>query len=225
MKRWILGTLFSCGLAAGAAACGDDATTRHDRDDEAGAAGNDTAGHGPSSSAEGGMASVREAGSGGVAPAGDGGEPAMSLAGAAGGGDEGGGGNEGGAACGSFDDLLAPRELCSNLRTCYPDLQEVDTQCVAPGDGDATNSYSFFEFANYPNLPAIRACLCALPDQEPARAWVDCILPADRDAADCFDACPELGNGCAGPFQTASMTCNDQHQDGYVAVATCLAAQ
>lgn len=221
MKHWRRALLVAYGLVFAAPACGDDAT-RHARESDAGAPGNDVAGQAPNGVDEGGTAPIGEAGAGGASPANEGGSAEMSVAGSpAAAGD----GNIGGAACASFDDLLAPRELCSSLRTCYPDLQDVDTQCVAPGDGDTVDSYSFFEFANYPNVNAIRACLCALPDQQPARDWVDCILPPDHDAAQCFNACPTLGNGCAEPFQTSSMSCNDQHPEGFSAVATCLVAQ
>jgi hypothetical protein len=221
MKRWTLALSLACGLVCGAPACGDDAT-RAARESDAGAAGNDAAGQAPTGVNEGGSASVGEAGAGGAIPLAEGGNGAMSVAGSpAAAGD----GNTGGAACDAFDDFLAPRELCSSVRTCYPDLQDLDTQCVAPGDGDTVDSYSFFEFANYPNLNAIRACLCALPDQQPARDWVDCVLPADHDAAQCFNACPALGNGCAEPFQVSSMSCNDQHPDGFSAIARCLGAQ
>ncbi len=216
MKRWALGLVLACGLTGAVQACGDDATVRHARDAEAGAGGNDTAGQGPSVPGEAGGTTVGGAGIGGAPADGTAGEPVMSSAGNPG---------AGGTTCDTFDDLLAPTKLCASLRTCYPDLQEADTQCVAPGDDDLIVSYGFFEFANYPNLAAIRACLCALPDQQPARDWVDCTLPADDAAGDCFSACPAMGNTCAAPFQTTAMGCNDQHHAGFVAVATCLAAK
>ena len=65
----------------------------------------------------------------------------------------------------------------------------------------------------------------ALPDQQPARNWVDCTLATEPAAATCFDACPEFGTDCVAPIDANAMSCNEQFNAGFVDVATCFAAQ
>lgn len=223
MQRGTAGVLFACAIAAAFAACGDDASHRAQQENEAGDAGQGPAAAGRGTPGDGGAADITTGGSSGAAAQTSAGEGGASHAGSPGAAGE--LNTSGAGACDSFDDLLAPRALCDSLRTCYPELQGVQRSCVAPGDGDTVDSYAFFDFAYYPNLPAIRACLCALPDPGPARAWVDCTLAAEPTAATCFDACPALGNGCAEPYQTSAQACDDQNHLGFIAVANCLVAE
>jgi hypothetical protein len=223
MKRWALGLVLAGTLPTFVQACGDDAkrTASLAEAGETGhGAGGDGAGQSSTPANEGGGSPVGEGGNNGGMASGDAGALATN-AGAGNGGDTG----AGGAACDYADELLSASELCNTVRGCYPDVQDVETQCVAPGDGAAIESYIFVDPSRYPNAAAIRACLCALPDPEPARGYIACSLAAQQQAAGCFSSCPALGETCGAPFQDSSVTCNEQYQDGFIAVATCVQAQ
>jgi hypothetical protein len=221
MQTRALGLCLAFGLAGVLAACDEDSNKRHAPDGDAGAGASDggTDAGRPGTNA-GGEGPAEDGGNAGAANAG---QPTMSAAG-----DKGNGGSAGDgsvAACAAYDELLTSNPLCDSVRTCYADLQEAETACVAPGNDGAIDSYQFLDISRSPNVAAIKTCLCALSDQPSAQGFVNCLVAALQQGGDCYSSCPAFGDGCADPYQEASIACNDQYPEGFADVGGCFQAQ